>query len=79
MIRVLVVEDHPLYHLRVATLVTAMVGFTVVGEYGDAESALDTPADLVVLDLGLPGDRRRGGDPDGSGRRTLHRPCSCSP
>jgi DNA-binding NarL/FixJ family response regulator len=58
-VRVVVVEDHPLYRSAVVTLVSGMAGWTVVGAYADAETALaaaeqDAP-DLVVLDLGLPG------------------------
>jgi DNA-binding NarL/FixJ family response regulator len=55
--RVVVVEDHPLYRQAVCRLVNGIAGWSVVGEYADAESALEEPteADLVVLDLGLPG------------------------
>jgi DNA-binding NarL/FixJ family response regulator len=54
--RVLVVEDHPLYRDALTSLVEGM-GWEVAGAYADAESALDRAgdADLVVLDLGLPG------------------------
>jgi DNA-binding NarL/FixJ family response regulator len=54
---VLVVEDHPLYRQAVARLVTDIDGWTVVGDFGEAEPALALAedADLVVLDLGLPG------------------------
>ena len=59
MTRVVVVEDHPLYREAVATLVAAIDGFRVVGAYADAESALavaaEDRADVVVLDLALPG------------------------
>jgi DNA-binding NarL/FixJ family response regulator len=55
----MVVEDHPLYRAAVVSLTDALAGFTVVGAYGDAESALaaaaDDPPDVVVLDLALPG------------------------
>jgi DNA-binding NarL/FixJ family response regulator len=56
-VRVLVVEDHPLYRQAVTSLVDGMDGWQVIGSYADAESALQhvTSADLVVLDLGLPG------------------------
>ncbi len=56
-VRVIVVEDHPLYRQAVASLVDGVPGWTVVGAYGDAESALPhvVDADVVVLDLGLPG------------------------
>ena len=57
--RVLVVEDHPLYRAAVVALVDGLIGFTVVGAYGDAERALAAaatdPPDVVVLDLALPG------------------------
>jgi DNA-binding NarL/FixJ family response regulator len=55
----MVVEDHPLYRAAVVSLTDALPGFTVVGAYGDAESALAAadadPPDVVVLDLALPG------------------------
>lgn len=56
-VRVLVVEDHPLYRQAVTSLVNGMDGWQVIGSYADAETALPHAheADLVVLDLGLPG------------------------
>ena len=58
-VRVVVVEDHPLYRDAVVSLTDGLTGFTVVGAYGDAESALaataEDPPDVVVLDLALPG------------------------
>lgn len=56
-VRVVVVEDHPLYRQAVATLVDGIDGWRVVASCADAESALPlvAEADLVVLDLGLPG------------------------
>lgn len=55
--RVLVVEDHPLYRNALVSLIAAMEGWDVAGAHGDAESAVadDSPADVVLLDLGLPG------------------------
>jgi DNA-binding NarL/FixJ family response regulator len=55
-VRVLVVEDHPLYRRALADLVTGM-GWLVVAAVGTAEDALDHAAttDLAMLDLGLPG------------------------
>jgi DNA-binding NarL/FixJ family response regulator len=52
-----VVEDHPLYRHAVVALVARMDGWEVTGAFGDAESACEAvaDADLVVLDLGLPG------------------------
>lgn len=57
--RVVVVEDHPLYRAAVVSLAAGLPGFEVVGAYGDADAALaaaavDSP-DVVVLDLSLPG------------------------
>jgi DNA-binding NarL/FixJ family response regulator len=56
-VRVLVIEDHPLYRQAVTALVDGMNGWQVIGAYADAETALARvlEADLVVLDLGLPG------------------------
>lgn len=56
-VRVLVVEDHPLYRKAVTSLVDGMDGWQVIGSYADAEAAIPQAleADLVVLDLGLPG------------------------
>jgi DNA-binding NarL/FixJ family response regulator len=55
-VRVLVVEDHPLYRRALADLVAGM-GWELVASAGTAEEALDRAgdADLVLLDLGLPG------------------------
>jgi DNA-binding NarL/FixJ family response regulator len=56
-VRVLLVEDHPLYRQAVKVLIDGMAGWGVVGAHGDAESALPsaTEADLAVVDLALPG------------------------
>ena len=55
-VRVLVVEDHPLYRHAIAALVSGMDGWEVVAACGDATSALShaPEADVAVLDLGLP-------------------------
>lgn len=55
--RVLVVEDHPLYRTALVSLVSGMEGWEVAGAHADAESAIAdaSPADVVLLDLGLPG------------------------
>lgn len=57
MTRVAVIEDHPLYRAAVVALVDGMSGFEMVGAYGAAEAALavEDQADVVILDLGLPG------------------------
>ncbi len=55
--RVIVVEDHPLYRQAMVSLVNGMDGWDVIGSHGVAESAVEqaSEADLIVLDLGLPG------------------------
>ena len=56
-VRVLIVEDHPLYRHAVRSLIEGMEGWRVVAAYGEAEPALvdALDADLVVLDLAIPG------------------------
>lgn len=56
-VHVLVIEDHPLYRQAVTSLIDGMHGWQVLGAYADAEAAMPhaLEADLVVLDLGLPG------------------------
>ncbi len=56
-VRALVVEDHPLYRQAVTSLIDGMEGWRVIGSYATAEAALPraSEANLVVLDLGLPG------------------------
>ena len=51
------VEDHPLYRQAVVSLVNGMDGWEVIGSHGAAESSVEqaAEADLIVLDLGLPG------------------------
>jgi DNA-binding NarL/FixJ family response regulator len=57
-IRVLIVEDHPLMRLGVASIIGAQEIMTVVAEAGSGEEALDLFRQLrpnvVVVDLGLP-------------------------
>lgn len=57
LVRVLLIEDHPLYRRAVSALVDAMAGWQVVGSYAEAESALSDAiaADLAIVDLTLPG------------------------
>jgi DNA-binding NarL/FixJ family response regulator len=56
-VRVVVVEDHPLFRRAVADLVDAMDDWRTVAEHADAESALDgiADADVAVVDVGLDG------------------------
>jgi DNA-binding NarL/FixJ family response regulator len=54
---VLIIEDHPMFRSALVSLVDSMEGWSTVGAYGDAEAGLPASAraDIVVLDLGLPG------------------------
>ena len=58
-LRVLVVDDHPLYREGLAMAISAMPGKTVVGEAGDGEEAIakvgELSPDVVVMDLHMPG------------------------
>jgi DNA-binding NarL/FixJ family response regulator len=58
-LRVLVVDDHPLYREGLAMALSAMPGKTVVGQAGDGEEAIRAVADLspdvVVMDLHMDG------------------------
>jgi DNA-binding NarL/FixJ family response regulator len=57
-LRVVVVDDHPLYRDGLVTAMAAMPGVEVVGEAGDGEQAVAVAADLlpdvVVMDLHMP-------------------------
>ena len=58
-VRVLVVDDHPLYREGLAMAISTMPDKQVVGEAGDGESAVALVAelapDVVVMDLHMPG------------------------
>jgi DNA-binding NarL/FixJ family response regulator len=58
-IRVLVVDDHPLFRQGVAHSLAATNDFTVVGEAGSGEEALQLARellpDIVLLDISMPG------------------------
>ena len=57
-LRVVVVDDHPLYREGLVTAMGAMPGVTVVGEAADGEQAVQRAAelspDVVVMDLHMP-------------------------
>lgn len=59
LVRVLVVDDQPLFRRAMASVVAASDGFEVVGEAGSGEESLDKAAalspDLVLMDVNLPG------------------------
>lgn len=59
MIRVIIVDDHPVVRRGIAQILVDGDGVKVVGEASDAASALTlvrkTPCDLVLLDISLPG------------------------
>jgi two-component system, NarL family, invasion response regulator UvrY len=59
MMRILLVDDHPVVRHGIRTILTERLKGAVVGEAGDADSALSqvrgTAWDLVVADISLPG------------------------
>lgn len=58
MIRVLVVDDHPLFRSGLTGLLATVADMEVVGEADDGDTAVEAAArlrpDVVLLDLGLP-------------------------
>ncbi len=59
MIRILIVDDHPLVREGLKRVLAAMVGVVVVGEAASGEEAVarakDLDPNLVIMDLSLPG------------------------
>lgn len=58
MIKVIVVDDHPVIREGLKQVVGGIMGMTVVAETGDGNEAFalvqNTPCDVVFLDIGLP-------------------------
>ncbi len=58
-LRIVVVDDHPVYRDGLAMLLGSVPGLTVVGTAADGESAvtlaLEEQPDVVVMDVQMPG------------------------
>lgn len=58
MIKVIVIDDHPVVCEGLKQIIAESLGMTVVAESGDGKHALalvqNTPCDVVLLDVGLP-------------------------
>jgi DNA-binding NarL/FixJ family response regulator len=58
-IKVIVIEDHPTIAVLLGQYINQLDGFEVLGEYGCGDIAIsrmhEEPADLVLVDIGLPG------------------------
>jgi DNA-binding NarL/FixJ family response regulator len=58
-IRILLVDDHSLFRMGIASLLSAEPGFEVVGEAADGQEAIEKARrlmpDLVLMDLSMPG------------------------
>lgn len=72
-IRVLVVDDHPVFRIGMAALLDSLPGIAVVGRAGDRDEAvavaLEQRPDVVLMDLDLTGgpDGPASADPAGAG------------
>lgn len=58
-VRLVVVEDHPMYRRGLCSMLSAVPGFEVVAETGDGTMALglveEHRPDIVMMDVQLPG------------------------
>jgi two-component system nitrate/nitrite response regulator NarL len=58
-LRVVIVDDHPLFREGVAHTLRAAPGIEIVGEGGAADEAIhlarDLHPDVILLDIGIPG------------------------
>ena len=58
-IRVLLVDDHPLFRKGIASLLSAEPGFDVVGEASNGQEAIEKARDLmpdvILMDISMPG------------------------
>jgi len=58
-IRVLLVDDHPLFRKGIASLLSSEPGFEVLGEASDGQEAIEKARDLmpdvILMDISMPG------------------------
>jgi hypothetical protein len=70
MIRIAIVDDHPVFREGTAAMLEAEPDLTVVALVGDVDSALkaiaEAPVDVLVVDVRLPDGSGFGGLPEGS-------------
>src|SRR5258705_5434000 len=77
-VRVLVVDDHPLYRKGLLTAVSVLPDVEVVGEAADASAAVELAAllapDVVIMDLNLSAGGVKGNGIDATRRVVADRP-----
>ena len=81
-IRVVLADDHPVVRGGLRALLETIDGFEVVGEAVDGEGAVREAQllrpDVVLMDIRMPGARRRRGHPAGPRGARRRRRCWCS-